>query len=100
VGKMLAIGKDYLIDETTAIVRFIFPIGIPTKRDIDYQYNSSPEQKKIVKRNNMEAEKIRFIFKNIFVKSILDLVNAEDEIWMLERGIKNDLYIWKKKSSD
>ncbi|MFW6312243.1 MAG: hypothetical protein ACOC1K_08435 [Nanoarchaeota archaeon] len=99
VGNMLAKGKTYLIDETTAIVRFIFPIGEPNIRGVDYGYNEDLKQKKLMEDYQKELKRIRFIFKNLFVKSILELVNAEDEIWMLEKGLINNLYIWKKKSA-
>ena len=89
-------GLDYLIDETTAIVRFIYSVGSPIKKKIFYGFDQFRE----VEGNNneeinREANQIRFFFKNLFVKSILELVNGEDEIWMLESGIRNRLYIWK-----
>ena len=47
----------------------------------------------------VEANQIRFIFKNLFVRSIQALVDGEDEIWMLESGITNRLYIWKNETT-
>jgi len=89
-------GVDYLIDETTAIVRFIFSVGIPIKNEVLYSFGQFSENEGNMNEETIiEANQIRFIFKNLFVKSILDLVNGEDEIWMLESGIRNRLYIWK-----
>ncbi len=93
-------GIDYIIDETTAIVRFIFYVGIPRKNPILFnieQFNDSLEEN----HEDMywEANQIRYIFKNLFVKNVIELVNGEDEIWMLESGIKNRLYIWKPEIS-
>ena len=91
-------GLDYLIDETTAIVRFIFSIGSPIKNQVFYnidQFSENEDECIHSEENIEEANQIRYIFKNLFVKSILDLVNGEDEIWMLERGIRNRLYIWR-----
>lgn len=65
-------GGRYLIDETTAIVRFIFPC-----------------------KNRKEAETVEWFFRFLFVESILQVVNGEDEIWMVESGIWNRLHIWR-----
>ena len=67
----------YLIDETTAVTRFIFPCD-----DAD------------------EAERVRWFFDVLFVQSIIEVVNAEDEIWMVESGMQNRLHIWKIGSED
>jgi len=91
-------GMDYLIDETTAIVRFIFYVGNPVINRALFnieQFNENQEELEIQKGIQKEANQIRYIFKNLFVKSILELVDGEDEIWMLESGIRNRLYIWK-----
>jgi hypothetical protein len=93
-------GLDYLIDETTAIVRFIFYAGSPIiNRDLFEieQFNENQEELEIPVGVQEEANQIRYIFKNLFVKSILELVDGEDEIWMLESGIRNRLYIWKNE---
>ncbi len=93
-------GLDYLIDETTAVVRFIFYVGTPRiNRDIFdiEQFYENQEELEIQEGIQKEANQIRYIFKNLFVKSILELVNGEDEIWMLESGIRNRLYIWKNE---
>lgn len=93
-------GVDYLIDETTAIVRFIFHVGGPIINQDLYnfeQFNENQDELTISEEINTEANQIRYIFKNLFVKSILELVNGEDEIWMLESGIRNRLYIWKNE---
>lgn len=96
-------GRHYLIDETTAIVKFIFPIGNPIESEtVYYNYNSVVFQEKITDLKNLykeEIRKIKFFFKILFVKAILELVNGEDEIWMLESGLrKSKLYIWKSKN--
>lgn len=62
-------GQRYLIDETTAVTRFIFPC------------------------NAGEQTKVRFLFRELFVRTITDLVN-EDQIWVVESGIKNSVQIW------
>jgi hypothetical protein len=64
----------YLVDETTAIVRFIFPCS-----------NDS----------EIEMKQISYFFKLLFVQSIVEAVNGEDEIWLLESGYQNKLHIWR-----
>lgn len=64
-------GERYLIDETTAVARFIFP----------YQ-------------DNQELDSVRYLFRILFVRSIIQLVNGEDQIWMLETGPVNKVHIW------
>lgn len=42
-----------------------------------------------------EAAVIRWFFWLLFVQSILQVVNGQDEIGMLESGIRNRLHIWR-----
>jgi hypothetical protein len=64
----------YLIDETTATVRFIFPI-----------------------ERGEDVEAIRYFFRILFVQSIVEVVNKEAAIWMLESGARNHLHIWTRE---
>lgn len=67
-------GQRYLIDETTAITRFMFPF-----------------------RSNQDLATIRFLFEVLFVRSIIQLVNGEEQIWMLESGSEgSQLHIWER----
>jgi hypothetical protein len=61
----------YLVDETTAVTRFIFPC----KQD--------------------EPDKVRFLFKELFINAITEQVSGEDEIWVVESGMRNQINIWK-----
>lgn len=65
-------GFRYLVDETTAVTRFIFPCT-----------------------NQAEADLVRYFFDAVFVQSIIQLVNGEDEIWMVESGMRNRVHIWR-----
>lgn len=65
-------GYRYLVDETTAVTRFIFPCA-----------------------DAAEADLVRYFFDAIFVRSIIQLINAEDEIWMVETGNRNRVHIWR-----
>ena len=70
-------GYRYLVDETTAVTRFIFPCSKKT-----------------------EAELVRYFFEALFTRNIIQLVNAEDEIWMLESGDEHRVHIWRVDASD
>jgi hypothetical protein len=61
----------YLVDETTAVSRFIFPC----------------------KKN--ERDKVRFLFNELFINAITEQVSGEDEIWVAESGMRNQVSIWK-----
>ena len=75
VTTIQAEGGRYLIDETTAITRFIFPC-----KDTD------------------EAELVSWFFELPYIKSVIDVVNGEAEIWMTESGQRNRLHVWKVRS--
>lgn len=69
--------RRYLIDETTAVTRFIFPC-----------------------EHAQEADQVRWYFHTLFVKNIIEVVNGEDEIWMVESGMQNRLHIWRVEDED
>ena len=69
--------RRYLIDETTAVTRFIFPC-----------------------QDEKDAAQIRWFFEILFVKSIIQVVNGEDEIWMIESGLQNRVYVWRIDRSE
>ena len=70
-------GYRYLVDETTAVTRFIFPCA-----------------------DENEAELVRYFFEALFARSIIQLINAEDEIWMLESGDEYRVHIWRVDDPD
>ncbi len=88
-------GDRYLIDETTAIVRFIFPCGMPAQRELrslqDFEDLSPPDDGS----GPNEAKQIRWFFNALFVQSIIQVVNGEAEIWLIESGMRDRLHIWK-----
>lgn len=77
VAKAIAAGNGrYLVDETTAIVRFLFPCGS----------TAQPEE-----QSEKQANQIRWFFNKLFVETILEVVNGEDEVWLLESGFRSQL---------
>lgn len=77
VGRFQQGGERYLIDETTAVTRFIFP----------YQ-------------SDEELERVRFLFQELFVRSIIQLADGEEQIWMLENGPQRRVHIWRAPDDD
>jgi hypothetical protein len=77
VGRFQQGGERYLIDETTAITRFIFPYWCEE-----------------------ELNTIRFLFQELFVRSIIQLADNEEQIWMLENGPERFVHIWRAPSTD
>jgi len=77
VAKLQERGERYLVDETTAVTRFIFPY-----QSVD------------------ELERVRFLFQELFVRSIIQLVDVEEQIWMLENGPQRRVHIWKAPDDD
>jgi hypothetical protein len=71
---------SYLVDETTAIVRFLFPCGRV----------SDPEQE-----SEILANRIRWFFNKLFVETILEVVNGENEVWLLESGFRSQLQVFR-----
>ena len=67
-------GGRYLIDETTAVTRFIFPCDDDT-----------------------HAKQVSWFFHRLFVESVIQ-VAGEAEIWMIESGLGSPrLHIWRAK---
>jgi hypothetical protein len=92
-------GDRYLIDETTAVVRFIFPCGDPHSRRVGTAADfEDPDPDPADQSGIEEAKKIRWFFNALFVQSIIQVVNGEAEIWMVESGIRNRLHIWRVES--
>lgn len=70
--------SDYLMDETTAIVRFIFPINA-TEELVEYQEDGLPLQMQmkfpdLQKNINGEMKQIQWLFRNLFMTAILNTV--------------------------
>jgi hypothetical protein len=83
-------GGRYLIDETTAIARFVFPVGTPAKQTppltSDHFFDAFVQHPASSPATEAEATRIRWFFGVLFVQSIVQVINGEAEIWMLESG--------------
>ena len=83
----------YLVDETTAIVRFIFPCKAESSGARTPLSGESPDNPQDIAQQ--EAKLLRWVFDKLFVQSILEVVNGEDEIWLMESGMRNQLHIFR-----
>ena len=77
VAALLKSERRYLIDETTAVTRFIFP------------YN-----------DDEELDRVRFLFHELFVGSMIELAKSEQQVWMLESGPEQRVHIWQADDED
>jgi hypothetical protein len=89
-------GGNYLVDETTAVVKFIFPLGESHQLN-DFSFESELEDSNINGSSDIlkEYAKIRLLFFKLFVQNIIEVVSEEDEIWMMESGLRHRLYSWR-----
>jgi hypothetical protein len=96
-GGLLADGVRYLIDETTAVVRFIIPCQTGCS-SFEEDYGARGEIHAAAKcpQDQLEAEvrQIRGLFFLLFAEAVVRTVKGEDEIWLVESGVKSRVYRW------
>ena len=85
----------YLVDETTAVVRFILPVS--EDQDPPSQLNLFEPAKDTPSSDEL-AEQMRWLFLNFFAEAVTRVVKKEDEIWLLESGMRSALYRWVRKT--
>ena len=64
-------GARYLLDETTAVTRFVFPYA-----------------------DDRELAKTRYLFGALFVRSIIEDVKGEERIRLIESGSQDRVHVW------
>jgi hypothetical protein len=92
-------GANYLINETTAVVKFIVPIQSSESLAVDDQNVETVQLSMDLPEKNVDLEQIEWLFHNIFISTILNTVGQE-EIWVLESGVRSRLNRYVAKSSD
>lgn len=84
----------YLVDEMTAVVRFILPVSenqeLPSQMSLFEPAKDNPNSDRFV-------EQMRWLFLNFFAEAVTRVVKKEDEIWLLESGMRSALYRWVRK---
>jgi hypothetical protein len=96
-AEMLANDRRYLIDETTAVVRFIIPIRasrrVNERAAGTFSFQEIGDSEALVS----ELDLIRAFFFNLFAETVVRVVQGEDEIWLVEdTGVSRRLYVWEK----
>lgn len=86
----------YIVDETTAIVRFILPVETEAAQFVHGKLlePAAPSQ-----HARERAEQIRWLFLNFFAEALIRVVPKEDEIWLLESGMRSAFYRWVKQDT-
>lgn len=93
----------YLIDETTAVVRFIAPCNT-SKIEFEDDFKSISDALDETElpptgshdESAQEIVLIRRLFFFFFVETVVRTIKGEDEIWLLETGRSRKLYRWSK----
>lgn len=98
----------YIIDETTASVRFIIPIAATKMEETTtaedpnvYELGLDDATLDAASLVNKDAEQeiglVRRLFFNLFVMAIVRLVKGEDVIWLIEEaGAYRNLYVFEQ----
>jgi hypothetical protein len=87
----------YLVDEATAVVRFICLLK-STKMEVPVTIFAPVSPAQCV-ATAAEAGMVRGLFFAVFVEAIIKRIPNEDEIWLLESGVESHLYVWSRKES-
>ncbi len=87
---------SYIVDETTAIVRFILPVERAAE---NVTHGSILEPAGDSSRTSRRAELIRWVFLNFFAEALIRVVQNEAEIWLLESGMRSAFYRWVKRDA-
>ena len=97
-AKMLANAEAYIIDETTAVVRFITPLET-TKAITGYFDNLEFDEVIDISQDTAkEVALVRWLFFNVFAEAVVRTVEGEDQIWLIEETPrKRRLFVWRKE---
>jgi hypothetical protein len=99
-GTLLTEGGSYLVDESTASVRFIVPCkhGVGTFEDALNSLDNLGNPPSLLDpvELNAEAAVIRKLFFALFAEAVVRTVRGEDEIWLIEAGVCHRLYRWSR----
>jgi len=81
----------YLVDETTAVVRFL--IRIPDSASDSFDSPGQPADAELFGR-------VRRMFIALFAEGLVRVVKEEDEIWLIEDSdLGRRLFVWERRTS-
>ncbi len=84
----------YIVDETTAIVRFILPVETDAGK---YKYGKILQPAATAIGTQNRAQLMSWLFLNFFAEALVRVVRKEDEIWLLESGMRSAFYRWIRR---
>ena len=92
--------RKYLVDESTASVRFIIPIGAKQPvRPNDGAQLTLPVLDEVPRLDlsaDDEVAFVKYLFFSLFVEALIRNVTGEDEIWLIEESPSGRrLHVWK-----
>lgn len=98
-AEILAARGRYLVDETTAVVRFLLPLA-GSRKSHGRQFDISAGKPVDASAFMAEADTARSLFIAFFVESVILDIHGEDEIWFLESGPGGErLYVLERDSA-
>lgn len=96
---LVAARDAYVIDETTAAVRFVVPIA-STEQQHEGTFADSGVNVPQPDAYDAAADEVRLIrqiFFGIFVEAVVSSIQGEAEIWLIERGPYGErLFVWER----
>jgi hypothetical protein len=92
-------GDEYLLDETTAAVKFIVPLQSSESIAVNEEEAHATQLSLDMDMQKAELEQIEWLFRHIFVSTILNTV-GQAEIWVLETGAKSRLNKYVAEGTD
>jgi hypothetical protein len=87
----------YIVEETTAIVRFVLPVETDAGK---FEHGKILEPASVVSGTQQRAELLSWLFLNFFAEALIRVVQKEDEIWLLESGMRSAFYRWIRRDED
>jgi len=84
----------YIVEETTAIVRFILPVETDAGK---FEHGKLLEPASVGNGAQQRAELLSWLFLNFFAEALIRVVQKEDEIWLLESGMRSAFYRWIRR---
>ena len=86
----------YLIDETTAVIRFILPVDSSPATAVQGSLFEPPPLQ-MAEDTEKRAEQMHWLFLNFFAEAVVPSVSEEQEVWLLESGMRHALYRWVRR---
>jgi hypothetical protein len=88
-------GEGYLVDETTAVVRFI----VPYRATMIVRKSDRAENSRLRDLETEERQTV-FLFEKLFVNAVTVATATQDQIWVLEHGKKPRLLRYVSSERD